>query len=121
MKERWIAVIAAEEQELAGMDEFMEDRRTETGAAGCVYRMGRVGSHQVAAMRCGIGKVNAAISAQAMIDRFQPEALINIGAVQQPGVYRRAVPVSRSGHTCGGAAAFGPQRAGCLRTDERRS
>ena len=41
MKERWIAVIAAEEQELAGMDEFMEDRRTETGAAGCVYRMGR--------------------------------------------------------------------------------
>lgn len=80
MKERWIAVIAAEEQELAGMDGFMEDRRTETGAAGCVYRMGRVGSHQVAAMRCGIGKVNAAISAQAMIDRFQPEALINIGA-----------------------------------------
>lgn len=80
MKERWIAVIAAEEQELAGMDGFMEERRTESGAAGCVYRIGRVGSHQVAAMRCGIGKVNAAVSAQAMIDRFQPEALINIGA-----------------------------------------
>ena len=61
MKERWIAVIAAEEQELAGLEEFMEDAEVVAGAAGCVYRTGRVGDYRVAAMRCGIGKVNAAV------------------------------------------------------------
>ena len=80
MKERWIAVIAAEEQELAGLEEFMEDAEAVAGAAGCVYRTGRVGDYRVAAMRCGIGKVNAAVCAQAMIDRFHPVALINVGA-----------------------------------------
>ena len=32
MKERWIAVIAAEEQELAGLEELMEDAEVVAGA-----------------------------------------------------------------------------------------
>ena len=80
MAKQCIAVIAAEEQDLQGLAEFLEDARKEEGPAGCVFLTGSVGEVQVAAMRCGIGKVNAAIGTQVLIDLFHPQALINVGS-----------------------------------------
>lgn len=80
MAKQCIAVIAAEEQELQGLAEFLEDARKEEGPAGCVFLTGSVGEVQVAAMRCGIGKVNAAIGTQVLMDLFHPQALINVGS-----------------------------------------
>ncbi|MBQ7915836.1 MAG: 5'-methylthioadenosine/adenosylhomocysteine nucleosidase [Firmicutes bacterium] len=78
--ERCIAVIAAEEQELAGLEEFLIDAKRVAGPAGCVFLTGKCGSVQVVAMRCGIGKVNAAIGTQVLIDAYHPQALVNVGA-----------------------------------------
>lgn len=80
MEKDCIAVIAAEEQELAGLAEFLSGAVRIEGAAGCSYLIGEAGRCCVVAMRCGIGKVNAAIGTQAMIDAYHPRALINIGA-----------------------------------------
>lgn len=80
MKERCIAVIAAEEQELAGLEEYLQGAERVQGAAGCTYLTGKTANCRVVAVRCGIGKVNAAIGAQALIDAYRPQALMNVGA-----------------------------------------
>lgn len=43
------------------------------------YTQGTIGGVQVVAVECGIGKVNAAICAQQMIDLFKPDMIINSG------------------------------------------
>lgn len=74
------AVIAAEEQELAGVRDFLTDPQDVDGPAGCRFLTGEADGVKVVAMQCGIGKVNAAIGTQVMIDLFHPDALVNIGS-----------------------------------------
>ena len=80
MSRKCFAIVAAEEQELAGLKEFLKEADYLEGAAGCVFLTGFVGDCKVVAMRCGIGKVNAAIGTQVLIDAFHPDALVNIGS-----------------------------------------
>lgn len=40
---------------------------------------GKIGYNEVIVMQCGMGKVSAGISAQAMIDLFHPDVVINTG------------------------------------------
>ncbi len=40
---------------------------------------GNIGKHEVCLMQCGIGKVNAALSADYLIRRFAPQLVINSG------------------------------------------
>lgn len=51
----------------------------ETAEHGMKFYTGRIGGSTVTAMQCGIGKVNAAIGAQTLIDTFRPDAVINTG------------------------------------------
>lgn len=92
-----IAVIAAEEQELAGLEEFLQGARREAGPAGCEFLKGYAEQTQVVAMRCGIGKVNAAVGTQVLIDTCHPQALVNIGAAGAlaPGLKIYDIVVSR--------------------------
>ncbi len=46
---------------------------------GQMFHCGTVGSHEVVVMRCGIGKVNAAIGTVTLINNFVPDAVINSG------------------------------------------
>lgn len=62
------------------------DHRTETTDRGYTIHIGRIGHHEVAAMQCGIGKVNAAIGASLLIDIFSPELIINTGVAGGTGV-----------------------------------
>ena len=48
-------------------------------ADGMSFVKGIVGSTEVVAMQCGIGKVNAAIGAVSLIGRFSPDMVINTG------------------------------------------
>ena len=48
--------------------------------AGMTFCEGLLNGSPVVVVQCGIGKVNAAICAQALIDRFAPRAIINTGA-----------------------------------------
>lgn len=43
------------------------------------HLQGNYKNHELALIICGIGKVNAAIATQHMIDKFNPELVINIG------------------------------------------
>ena len=46
---------------------------------GHTFHTGRLGSHDAVVSRCGVGKVNAAVCAQTLLMRFQPEVIINTG------------------------------------------
>ena len=49
------------------------------------FHTGQVCGHDIVAMQCGIGKVNAALSTQALIDNFTPELVINTGVAGGTG------------------------------------
>lgn len=55
------------------------DECQKTTNDGFDFYSGRVGKNDVVVMTCGIGKVNAALGAAAMIDNFHPSAMINSG------------------------------------------
>ncbi|MBR6283043.1 MAG: 5'-methylthioadenosine/adenosylhomocysteine nucleosidase [Muribaculaceae bacterium] len=73
-----IAIIVAMNKELALLLPQLEERTQQT-IDGTVFHLGRMGTNQVVAMQCGIGKVNAAIGALTLINHFAPELVINTG------------------------------------------
>lgn len=52
---------------------------TEETANGTTYYRGNIGRRDIVAMQCDIGKVNAAVGALTLIERYAPEAIINTG------------------------------------------
>ena len=73
-----IGILAAVPQELAALEPHLSDRREEA-AAGIRFRTGALDGVPVVAAECGIGKVNAAMLATLMADRFACRALIFSG------------------------------------------
>ena len=73
-----IGVIGAMQMEVDNLKESMENVRTD-GYGGVTYVSGMVGDREVVAAVCGIGKVFAAICAEAMILKFDVDCIINIG------------------------------------------
>ena len=73
-----IGIIGAMEEEIAFLREQIEIITTKS-LLGLTYHIGRFSGHQVVLVRSGIGKVNAAICTQAMIDHFGVDFVINIG------------------------------------------
>lgn len=73
-----IAIICASDDELAPFLQKIEYSFTETVAMLRIYR-GAVNGHTVYALYSGVGKVNAAIAAQIVIDRYGPDCIINAG------------------------------------------
>lgn len=70
-----ISAMGAEMELLAGV---LEDAMTER-QGGVIYQRGRLFGREAVLSVCGAGKVNAALCAQAMILRYQPEGIINLG------------------------------------------
>ena len=73
-----IGVIGAMQMEVDNLKESMENVRTDV-YSGVTYVSGMVGDREVVAAVCGIGKVFAAICAEAMILKFDVDCIINIG------------------------------------------
>ncbi len=73
-----IGVIGAMEEEIAFLKEKLEVVTTKM-IAGLSYCIGKYGKNQVVLVKSGIGKVNAAICTQAMIDHFGVDYVINTG------------------------------------------
>ena len=73
-----LGIIGAMDEEVAQVKEHMENVRVETRASMDFYQ-GTVYDHPVVVVRSGIGKVNAAICAQILADRYQVDAIINTG------------------------------------------
>ena len=73
-----IGVIGAMEPEIRKLQESMQDVHIVHKASTEFYE-GTLDGHPVVAARSGIGKVNAAVCAQIMIDLFQVDVLLNTG------------------------------------------
>lgn len=73
-----IGIIVALEKEVSSIAAEIEDVKIET-IAKMTYFSGRIGDNEVIVAQSGMGKVSAAVCAQTMIFRFEPDFIINTG------------------------------------------
>ena len=73
-----IGIIGAMEEEVAALKEDMDIQET-VEQASMVFCKGKLCGKDVVVVRSGIGKVNAGICAQILVDRFQADMLISTG------------------------------------------
>lgn len=79
-----IAIIAAMTKELQLLLPLIEDHST-ISINDYTYHTGRIGPHEVVAVRSGIGKVNAAVAVLTLIENFHPALVINTGVAGGTG------------------------------------
>lgn len=79
-----IGIIVAMGKELALLLPLM-DNASDVAADGRTFFTGTIAGHDIVAMQSGIGKVNSALSAQCLIDNFEPELIINTGVAGGTG------------------------------------
>lgn len=79
-----IGIIVAMGKELRLLTPLIDNVKEITDGRFRFYR-GKLGDHEVVAMQCGIGKVNAALGTQRMIELFSPELVINTGVAGGAG------------------------------------
>lgn len=73
-----IGIIGAMDSEVEILINSMDQRKdVEYGKR--VFHIGRINNTDVVLAKCGVGKVNAAITVQMMVDKFDIEAIINTG------------------------------------------
>ena len=73
-----LGIIGAMEIEVNRIKEQMEDVSV-TDKAGMSFFEGKWNGNDVVVVRSGIGKVNAAVCAQILVDTFHADAIINTG------------------------------------------
>jgi adenosylhomocysteine nucleosidase len=73
-----LGIIGAMDEEVAKVKEQMQDVKVMTKASMEFYE-GTVSGHPAVVVRSGIGKVNAAMCAQILVDTYQVDAIINTG------------------------------------------
>ena len=74
-----IGIIGAMEQEIAFIKSEM-DITSVDNISGLDFYVGKLFNKNTVLVRCGIGKVNAAVCCQALIDSYGPGYIINTGA-----------------------------------------
>lgn len=77
-RELMLGIIGAMEEEITGLKEGMTVQR-QLKKASMEFWQGFMGEKAVVVVRCGIGKVNAAICAQILVDEFGVDAIVNTG------------------------------------------
>lgn len=74
-----IGIIGAMPQEVAELKKFME-LESETVILNYTFYVGKINQHECVLVQGGIGKVNAAISATLLCEKYNIDYLINIGS-----------------------------------------
>lgn len=74
-----IGIIGAMDEEVALLLENMTEKE-EVTIANCLFVTGKLSCKQVVLLKSGIGKVNAAMAATIMHERFSPTQVINTGS-----------------------------------------
>lgn len=74
-----IAIIGAMEEEVTILRDTLENRKQEF-IAGCEFTSGIYKGVEIILLKSGIGKVNAAMSTTLLLDRYQPDYVINTGS-----------------------------------------
>ena len=73
-----IGIIGAMQPEVEAIIATLEGRESET-VSGITFYTGTIGGKNIAVAKCGIGKVFAAICAEIMILKYDPDLLVNTG------------------------------------------
>jgi adenosylhomocysteine nucleosidase len=73
-----VGVVAAMETEISAIKQAEEISKTDV-VAGLDFCVGKVGEQDVVVVQCGMGKVNAALATQILIEKYGVGAIINIG------------------------------------------
>ena len=73
-----IGIIGAMELEIARLREMMDEKKEEQ-ISGVRFTVGRLFGRPAVLAVCGIGKTFAALCAQTMILRYNPEMIVNVG------------------------------------------
>ncbi len=73
-----IGIICAMKIEVEGLTQVIKNQKSEQ-IARINYISGKINNIDVVAVECGIGKVNAAMCTQIMIDNYAPDYIINSG------------------------------------------
>lgn len=73
-----IGIIGAMDEEVAKLKEVMENVTIDSKASMDFYK-GMMKGHEVVVVRSGIGKVNAAICAQILVDEYHVRCVVNTG------------------------------------------
>lgn len=79
-----IGIIVAMEKELRLLLPLLDNEQS-IAQEGFTFYSGTIARHQVCIMKCGIGKVNAALGCSAMIRFFDPQLVINTGVAGGTG------------------------------------
>lgn len=75
-----IAIIGAMDEEVQALSQsLIPSQEIETNFSNLPISSGTLDDQKVVIVRCGIGKVNAALATQYIIDRFRPKIIINSG------------------------------------------
>ena len=73
-----IGIICALKISADGLKAMIENAETKT-KAGLEFASGKIFDKDVVILECGVGKVNAAVGTQVMIDLYKPDVIINSG------------------------------------------
>lgn len=73
-----IGIIAAMDSEIKDIKSVMEDG-IKIYHGGMTFYKGKLYHKEIVAVKCGVGKVNAAMCTQILIDLFKAKAIINVG------------------------------------------
>lgn len=73
-----VGIIGAMDIELARLASLLENKET-VEFCGLKFNTGTISGKKIAIVKCGIGKVFAAMAASAMIARFSPRLIVNTG------------------------------------------
>lgn len=72
------AIIGAMDCEVEKLQELMQGLKKDDYNDLTIYT-GKINSHEIILAKSGVGKVNAALNTQYIIDRFEPDCIINTG------------------------------------------
>ncbi len=73
-----IGIISSLTDEVKGLVELMDNTES-TKKAGLEFVKGTIFDKDIVVLECGIGKVNAAVGTQILIDLYSPDVVINTG------------------------------------------
>lgn len=73
-----IGIIVAMKKELALLVSLLSQPNQEN-INGFQFHIGKMGTHDIVALQCGIGKVNAAVGTTTLINHYNPQKIINTG------------------------------------------
>ena len=119
-----IGIIVAMQDELACVESMLVNKREFIADSGNLFVMGDAGNHEIILTQSGIGKVNAAVRTFEMIDKFNPDIIINTGVAGGIDVETRIMDMVVGSHVvyhdvwCGEGNEYGqvqglPDRFAC--------